>query len=276
MPTTRTGTANVWSRWWATRDSSSPTARCSALATASTTPTWSGSDGPALSAGQVPSTSVAWSGSPSRKPRIAWSPASPAARSGSARVPVLRPSRTMLPLRGAMARCSSVPTATVRGLGIGRRAVERHLDAGIRDRRVRERPMEAGHRCGRRVDRSGCQQDGGEERDQPRGRDDRPIGTGPVEADPPPLEQCVQRARRLRIRSRWLQRRNRADRSSTRDLRPRSPWSGTKARSGVIRTVREVPASPPQQQVRPLRASVSVSPRIEPSWQARRRRPIPP
>ena len=107
----------------------------------------------------------------------------------SARCLLYRPSRTMLPPTVAMARCSSAATRLVHGGGMGRRAEERDLDAGVRARSVRERPAQAGLRGGRRIDRSRGEKDGGQERDHPRSRDDRPIGAGPMQAHPPPRKQ---------------------------------------------------------------------------------------
>ena len=63
--------------------------------------------------------------------------------------------------------------------------VERDLDRGLRGRNVGERPAQARRRGSRPVDRSGSDEGGSEQRDQPGGRDDRPVGTRATQAHAP-------------------------------------------------------------------------------------------
>ena len=75
---------------------------------------------------------------------------------------------------------ASVKVGSVRGFG-----VQADVDARVPGGGIRQRLAQAGLSDGRRVDRTGGQQRGSKQHDEPGGCDERPVGTGPVQARAP-------------------------------------------------------------------------------------------
>ena len=189
MPTSRAGTASGCSDGCATSGTLSPTCSPSVAATASTTTTWIGPAGSPRGAGQVPATRVAWPSSPSRKPTIAWSWLPLVGGAPIASVALPRQSRTVVPPSGPITPCSSASAGPTIAAASPGRAVDRGDDRGVCGGGIGQRPAQAGLRRGRRIDQAGGEENGGKKRDEPCGRDDRPVGTRPMQAHPPPRKQ---------------------------------------------------------------------------------------